>query len=111
MDNQVLSKIGHRIASERHRLGLTHGELAIECGLTLKTISMLENGQRELKADSLTRLCGCLHVSADYLLFGIAIDSEAIYFKEKLSLLEPNVTQKFKELLEALVKDHHGTIY
>lgn len=102
MDTQDLSKIGHRIADERHRQGMTQSELAVACGLTLKTISMLENGQRELKVDSLMRLCECLQVSADYLLFGITLDSDAMNFKVKIASLDPNVARKLKELLEAL---------
>ena len=102
MDNNYLLKIGQRIGDERRRHNMTQAELSVACGLTIKTISMLETGRRELKVDSLLKICECLGVSSDYILFGCSLDSDAEYYKEKLSNLKPEISRSIKNLLEAL---------
>lgn len=104
MDSKQLLEIGTRIAKERRRLNMTQSELAVKCGLTLKTISLLENGQRELKVDSLARLCTCFNISADYLLFGQTADADAIHLKHQIQALEPDVMQSIKNLIDVLSK-------
>lgn len=106
MERVALREIGNRIADERHKNHMTQGELAIACGLTLKTISMVENGQRELKVDSLLRICEHLNVSADYILHGVSLDSDALRFRDLISGLDSEVAQKAKDLLEVMCKKY-----
>lgn len=43
-DDAVLQEIGKRLARQRISLGLTQSEVAIEAGLSMQTISRIENG-------------------------------------------------------------------
>ncbi|MCQ4862737.1 helix-turn-helix domain-containing protein [Pseudoflavonifractor phocaeensis] len=106
MESTALRQIGNRIAELRHKNQMTQSELAIACGLTLKTISMVENGQRELKVDSLLRICEHLNVSADYVLHGVSLDSDALCFRDLIAGLEPEVAQRVKDLLVSLSKNY-----
>lgn len=110
MDSKQLLEIGNRIANERRRLNMTQGELAIQCGLTLKTISLLENGQRELKVDTLVRLCNCFQISADFLLFGQTADADALRLKQQLQALDPSVMQSIRNLIHLLSKEKQENV-
>ena len=43
-DDAVLEEIGKRLARHRISLGLTQSEAAVEAGLSMQTISRIENG-------------------------------------------------------------------
>ena len=102
MNRNELKEIGKRISKERSNKGMTQSGLGVACNLNLKTISSIENGQREMKVDTLLRICDCLQVSSDYILYGTAPDSDAIYYKKILSKLDPKITRSIKELLESI---------
>ena len=104
MEQTKLIEIGNRIAKERHRLGYTQSELGVECDLNLKTISLLENGQRVLKVDTLMKLCKALNVSADYLLYGETLDSNAKYIRKKLSQISEKQSRAFIDVLDAFTE-------
>lgn len=62
MENYDLSK---RIKDLRARKGLSQEQLADTCGLSLRTIQRIENGETEHRGDTLRRLATALEVSPD----------------------------------------------
>ncbi len=57
-----------RVYYLRKQAGLTQGELGEILGLTDKSISVLESGQRSTTIEKLLLLAEYFHVSTDYLL-------------------------------------------
>jgi len=74
MINQI--KIGQFIAENRKSLNLTQKQLAEQIGVTDKTISKWETGNRLPDAALLMDLCGLLHVDVNELLKGERFQSE-----------------------------------
>lgn len=61
---------GARFRAARRATFLNQTDLATSVGTDQRTISRIENGLQSPKADLLTKLCGALEVSADWLLVG-----------------------------------------
>jgi len=68
IDNKA---IGQRIRNEREKLGLSREEFAEMVGLSDYYIGQLERGERQMSLPVLVKVSNCLHVSLDYLVFGI----------------------------------------
>ena len=102
MEALDLLAVGYRIAEERQRLGYTQRDLAVKCNLGLKTISLLENGRRELKVDTLVKLSKCFGKSVDYMLFGRSADDDAILVSSYLSQIDSQITENIMDLLKGL---------
>lgn len=62
------NKIAGKIKELRNRKGLSQELLAENCGLSLRTIQRIENGETEPRGDSLRRLAGAFGVSPDDLI-------------------------------------------
>ena len=68
IDNKA---IGQRIRDEREKLGLSREEFAEIVGLSDYYIGQLERGERQMSLPVLVKVSTCLHISLDYLVFGI----------------------------------------
>jgi transcriptional regulator with XRE-family HTH domain len=65
------SRIGDRLRAARERLGWSREELAVHSGVSWSAIAQVESGRRRnLRPRTLSRLCGALGVSIDYLVNG-----------------------------------------
>jgi transcriptional regulator with XRE-family HTH domain len=62
------NKIGLIIGKLRVESGVTQQELAKEIGVKRETVNQWENGTRQIKAESIIKLCKYFNVTADYLL-------------------------------------------
>lgn len=58
----LLETIGHNIRTTRKLKGYSQNELAIKCGLTRPTISMIENGQKNSHIMTLNKIAEMLGV-------------------------------------------------
>lgn len=59
---------GERVRELREKLGLTQGQLAALCGLTLQQIHRYESGKSDTSGSGLKSVAEQLHVTTDYLL-------------------------------------------
>ena len=66
--------LGERIRQLREVKGWQQDELALKMDLSRETLSGIENGQRQVKAEELGRFADVLGVSSDQLLGRIALD-------------------------------------
>ena len=62
--------IGESVRNKREKLRLTREEFAEILGLSPLYIGQLERGERQMSLDTLIKISSCLHVSADYLIYG-----------------------------------------
>lgn len=67
IDNKA---IGQRIREEREKLKLSREEFAEIVGLSDYYVGQLERGERQMSLPVLVKVCKCLHISSDYLLWG-----------------------------------------
>lgn len=60
--SEELAQIGSRICARRSQLGLSGIELAEKSGISVSTLSNVENGQRNISVNSLCALARALEV-------------------------------------------------
>ena len=82
MEEQELKKIiGKRLASLRERDGLTQQEVADKIGISKSSVSVYENGMRDMTADIVSKVSDLFRVTLDYL-FGRTNDDSFIAYKK-----------------------------
>lgn len=67
---EVQSRIGVEVRSQRARLGWTQEKLAARSGISEQSISAIENGERDVKATTATKLADALGVTVGQLVDG-----------------------------------------
>lgn len=86
---------GEKLKNARTHMGYKQAELAKKLGTTGNTISNWENNVSKPDLDTLSYICGILHVSASYFL-------EATLPEDEVSITELNMIKKYRDL------DDHG---
>ena len=99
--NDVLLDIGKRLAQVRKERGYTQDKLGELTGLSEKTISAAENGHKALRPENIIKICDCLSITADYLLYGDSpLLSSMVEYKEITQL-----TSKQRAALSKIIED------
>ena len=83
-DAEFLQEMGRRIMVRRKGLQLTQEELAERMGVSTQMISNLELGKKAIRPENLSRLCGILQVSSDFILNGVDTRIKVNEVAEKL---------------------------
>lgn len=83
-DAEFLQEMGRRIMVRRKSLQLTQEELAEQMGVSTQMISNLELGKKAIRPENLSRLCGILQVSSDFILNGMDARTQVNAVAEKL---------------------------
>jgi transcriptional regulator with XRE-family HTH domain len=100
-----MASVGERIKKRRNELGWTQDMLAQKAGVSKSFLSDLENGKRNVGADTLLEIARALSLSLDYLMEGKEVEPEraevqipaplaafaaraGISFRQALTLLE-----------------------
>lgn len=65
-----IKAIGHRIRSEREKLGISRSDFAELIGLSEYYVGQLERGERQMSLPVLIKIAKCLHISLDHLILG-----------------------------------------
>lgn len=65
-----IKAIGHRIRSEREKLGISRSDFAELIGLSEYYVGQLERGERQMSLPVLVKISKCLRVSLDHLVLG-----------------------------------------
>jgi DNA-binding XRE family transcriptional regulator len=70
-----MATVGERVKARRIELGLTQEKLATKANITKGFLSDVENGRRNVGADTLLDLATALSVSLDYLMTGDIVET------------------------------------
>ena len=65
-----MKEIGLRIKMTRKEKHITAEKLAEFVGVSVQTISNIENGRKGVRLQVFLKICKTLNISSDYLLFG-----------------------------------------
>lgn len=98
------TNIGLRIREKREMLGYSREYLAEQAEMSPSFLADVELGIKGFSAATLIKLCKALGLSADYILFGSASNSEYTQVAELLSGLDSKYFPCLKELLAAYIK-------
>lgn len=66
----LAAEIGERIIENRNELGISQEELAEEIGVSINTLSNMENGKYFPKIDNIIMLSEAFSVSPEYMILG-----------------------------------------
>ena len=97
-----LTNMGDRISQRRKELHLTQEQLADKMGLSLQSISCIELGKKAIWPENLAKLCICLDVTADYILYGKRNEKLMSDTIVKLSSLSPDAYCAIQNLINLL---------
>lgn len=103
-DNQFLIEMGKRISKRRKELNYTQSQLAEKSDVSLQLISTAERGTKALRPENLTKICGALEVSADYILTGIASEKDYGELSEAISKLSPEKKTLLNDIISKCIK-------
>lgn len=94
-----MESIGERITKARRYLGMNQKELCEKAEINEATLSRYENGLREPKAATLSKLAEILEVSTDYLL-GITDIRNYKTLKDDMNKSVESIYENTKEMLK-----------
>lgn len=94
--------IGERIASRRKQLRLTQQQAAEMCDLSHQFFACVERGLKNIRAESILKICRSMDISADYLLTGHSNDIDRNHL---VKLLEPLSETQLK-CMEEIMKNY-----
>ncbi len=103
-DNQFLIEMGKRISKRRKELNYTQSQLAEKSDVSLQLISTAERGTKALRPENLTKICGALEASADYILTGIASEKDYGELSEAISKLSPEKKTLLNDIISKCIK-------
>ena len=93
-------QIGERIRSLRKRNGMTQEQLAEAANLSVPYISHMERGFKRPSLETLVRVAGALHVTADCLLSGLQPEDQSAFLADVQELLDDCSLRERRVLLE-----------
>lgn len=101
-DKKLLIDMGERIKSRRKQIGLSQIELAQKVGYTSKsTISLIENGKRDISSAQLKKIATALDTTVDYLMgLDEIIDIRIEYDEETVKRLQNIFSTYYDKLTE-----------
>ena len=102
--DEVVVRMGKRIAQIRRGLGLTQGQVAEQAGLTTQTVSSAERGTKALRPKNIVKLCQVLKVTPNDLLLGISHEALDGASTSGLSRLSPQKRRRLDELVRLIIE-------
>lgn len=100
MKNDTLTKIGNRLTSARKSKGYTQEQLADLTGLSEKMLSAAENGHKAMRPENIIKLCDCLSITADYLLYGESRHLHALTGQTEIHKLSAKQQEALFKIIE-----------
>ena len=100
------SAIGSRIREIRKIKGLTLEQLAERAEISANFLWEIEQGRKGMKVQNLAKMAAALHVSADYLLFGIRENAA----DGKLSIMMSALPDELKDNCEKMIELFVATV-
>ena len=102
----VLFQIGQKIVQRREELKMTATELAIQSDMPMSTLSLIENGQRNMGVDKLHKIAVALKVPFSYLQPNdldefSEISDDFLSFNEQLKALPPDLRKMMIKMFAA----------
>jgi len=109
MDASNKAAIGQRFRRKREQANYTREQLGELCALSPRFIANIELGDSTFSLDTLMTVCQVLSCSADFLLFGDAVNegiwAETISRLEHLDVkYQPSVDKAVQSILEVIAK-------
>ncbi|MGI6587382.1 MAG: helix-turn-helix domain-containing protein [Peptococcia bacterium] len=104
MKNKIDCKaIGQRIREQREIFELSREEFAEIIGLSDYYVGQLERGERQMSLNALVKIAHCLHISLDYLIFGLNTP-QAYYARDVHNIYKVDTTDNYEEIIVLLNK-------
>lgn len=100
---EINIQIGSNIQRLREEARLTQEALSEMLGLTPNHLSAIERGVSGISLENLHKLCRCLGISADSVLFGDPASEEELLIANRIASLPPEQKQQVYKILWAVI--------
>lgn len=97
-----LTDMGKRIAKYRKANGLSQDELAEAAGISPKTVSAAESGQKALRPENIVSICHVLELDIGYLLTG-RYSLQSIFHDDRLKVLDAKQLEALKTIVDSFL--------
>ena len=104
LKKQFNVEVGGRIRKAREALGYSREALAEKADLASSFLGTIELGTGSFTAETMSKLCHALGVSADYILFGTESQNDLSAIHAMLSGLNPEYLPLVEQLLSAYIQ-------
>lgn len=94
-------KIGLRMKERRKYMNYTLEQLAEKMNVSPQFLASIESGKKGMSFRTLDKLCSCLCITSDYLLFG----EEGKQSDDELIRMLQNVNKKYYSYLKNILRD------
>lgn len=101
-DQKLMAEMGKRIALKRNEMGLSQEILAELAGISPKTVSSAELGQKALRPENIIGVSHALGMDIEYLLTGWYSRS-SIFDDSKLEMLSGDQRNALKAIVDAFL--------
>ena len=98
----LLTEMGKRIVAKRNELGLSQETLAELAGISPKTISSAELGQKALRPENIIAVSHALGLDVEYLLTG-QYSRRSIFEDSKFEHLDTEKLNALKAIIDAFL--------
>ncbi|MGN1320698.1 MAG: helix-turn-helix domain-containing protein [Acutalibacteraceae bacterium] len=99
-NDDFLIKMGSRIAEQRKLQKMTQEQLADKMDVSLQSVSSFELGKKSISSTNLAKLCDCLNVTSDYILYGRRDEKQISSIVSAISKLGKEEFNIVKSLVE-----------
>ena len=98
------AEIGRRISDRRKQLGLTQEQAAEKADLTQQFFASVESGSKNIRAESIIKVCYALDLSTDFLLKGVTTDLDRSRIVKLLERLDPPQQMEMEQIILQILK-------
>lgn len=106
IEHNQLRQIGERLSTRRGQIKMTQIELAEKTGLSVNHISIIENGTKAMRIDTMIKICSVLGLDYTYLITGNATTSKITDIQEMLSNLKSYQYEVTLDIIKAFLTDN-----
>lgn len=103
MNKEYNMEMGNRLRIAREAAGFTQEYLAELVDVSVQYMSDLERGKVGASLSTLRKVCNSLHVSADYILFGLEEKNDISDVVERLRYLTPKQLTIVERLINVVL--------
>jgi len=101
-DKIDFTAIGHKLRTERVRMGQTQEQVAEVIGITPAFVGHIERGERSMSLDTLIHLCNLYRVTIDYLLSDSLPQNDDTALAQIADILKDKLPEEQAALLDIL---------
>lgn len=97
--------MNERLKELREGLGLSQAEFAKRLGLQRNSISLVENGKRNLSDRTISDICDSFYINEDWLRYGTLPMNRAVSYDEEVAMYTQDILDDMEGSVAAAIRE------